>query len=126
MDFDDKPDEASFRAEVRKFLEQRAPRKRESTARLSQGAPDAEMVRRAREWQAIKADHGFASIQLPKRWGGREGKPTAMMNAGDCGMELASSGTASQLLKTLSPDNVGIAMMPYEPSLRAKPRVTKR
>ena len=75
MDFDDKPDEASFRAEVRKFLEQRAPRKRESTARLSQGAPDAEMVRRAREWQAIKADHGFASIQLPKRWGGREGKP---------------------------------------------------
>jgi alkylation response protein AidB-like acyl-CoA dehydrogenase len=75
MDFDDKPDEASFRADVRAFLEQHAARKRETSARLSQGAPDAEMVKRAREWQAIKADHGFASIQLPKRWGGREGKP---------------------------------------------------
>jgi sn-glycerol 3-phosphate transport system substrate-binding protein len=50
-------------------------------------------------------------------YGGREGKPTAMMNAGDCGMELASSGTASQLLKSLSPENLGIAMMPYSPEV---------
>jgi alkylation response protein AidB-like acyl-CoA dehydrogenase len=75
MDFDDKPDEAQFRAEVRTFLERHATRKRETSERLSQGAPDANMVRRAREWQAVKAEHGFASIQLPKRWGGREGKP---------------------------------------------------
>ncbi len=55
-------------------------------------------------------------------YGGREGKPTAMMNAGDCGMELASSGTASQLLKSLSPENLGIAMMPYSPEVAPKPQ----
>lgn len=75
MDFDDEPAEALFRAEVRAFLEQHAVRKSDTHARLSQGAPDEEMVRRAREWQAVKAEHGFASIQLPKKWGGREGKP---------------------------------------------------
>ena len=55
-------------------------------------------------------------------YGGREGKPTAMMNAGDCGMELASSGTASQLLKSLNPENLGIAMMPYSPEVAPKPQ----
>jgi sn-glycerol 3-phosphate transport system substrate-binding protein len=55
-------------------------------------------------------------------YGGREGKPTAMMNAGDCGMELASSGTASQLLKSLRPENLGIAMMPYNPEVAPKPQ----
>jgi sn-glycerol 3-phosphate transport system substrate-binding protein len=55
-------------------------------------------------------------------YGGREGKPTAMMNSGDCGMELASSGTASQLFKSLKPENVGIAMMPYMPDVKAQPQ----
>ena len=55
-------------------------------------------------------------------YGGREGKPTTLMTAGDCGMEIASSGTASQLFESLSPDNVGIAMMPYSPEVKAKPQ----
>jgi sn-glycerol 3-phosphate transport system substrate-binding protein len=37
-------------------------------------------------------------------------------------MELASSGTASQLLKSLSPENLGIAMMPYNPEVAPKPQ----
>ena len=34
-------------------------------------------------------------------YGGREDKPTPMMAAGDCGIELTSSGTASTLLASL-------------------------
>lgn len=75
MDFDDTPSEAAFREEVRTFLTQHAGRKCDASERLSQGAPDDEMVRQAREWQSIKATHGFASIQLPRHWGGRDGKP---------------------------------------------------
>jgi len=55
-------------------------------------------------------------------YGGREGKPTGMMTAGDCGMEFASSGTASQLLASLKPENVGITMMPYMPEVKAEPQ----
>ena len=75
MDFDDTPEEAAFRAEVRTFLERHATLKRSSAERHSQGAPDDEMVARARAWQARKAEHGFASITLPRKWGGRDGKP---------------------------------------------------
>ncbi len=55
-------------------------------------------------------------------YGGREGKPTSLMTSGDCGMELASSGTASQLFASLSPEKVGIAMMPYSPEVKAQPQ----
>ncbi len=55
-------------------------------------------------------------------YGGREGKPTSLMSSGDCGMELASSGTASQLFASLKPDNVGIAMMPYSADVVSKPQ----
>jgi sn-glycerol 3-phosphate transport system substrate-binding protein len=55
-------------------------------------------------------------------YGGREGKPTSMMTSGDCGMELASSGTASQLLASLSADKLGITMMPYMPEVKAQPQ----
>ncbi|MFI5033139.1 MAG: sn-glycerol-3-phosphate ABC transporter substrate-binding protein UgpB [Reyranellales bacterium] len=75
-------------------------------------APRIKLISMLQEWTK---DKRFV-------YGGREGKPTTMMNAGDCGMELASSGTASQLLKTLKPENVGIAMMPIDPSVRAKPQ----
>jgi sn-glycerol 3-phosphate transport system substrate-binding protein len=55
-------------------------------------------------------------------YGGREGKPTALMTSGDCGMELASSGTASTLFAALKAENVGIAMMPYSPEVKAQPQ----
>jgi sn-glycerol 3-phosphate transport system substrate-binding protein len=55
-------------------------------------------------------------------YGGREGKPTALMTSGDCGMEIASSGTASTLFASLKPENVGIAMMPYSPEVKAQPQ----
>ena len=55
-------------------------------------------------------------------YGGREDKPTPMMSAGDCGMELTSSGTASTLLTALGKDKLGIGMMPYSPEVKAQPQ----
>jgi len=55
-------------------------------------------------------------------YGGRMGKPTEQMTSGNCGMELASSGTASTLFAALKPENVGIAMMPYSPDVAPKPQ----
>jgi alkylation response protein AidB-like acyl-CoA dehydrogenase len=79
MDFNDTPDEAAFRGEVRRFLDAEAPSKRASApvpSRRLLGDPDwREAVKRAKQWQAKKADAGFAAITWPKQWGGREGSP---------------------------------------------------
>ncbi|MBV8187050.1 MAG: extracellular solute-binding protein, partial [Alphaproteobacteria bacterium] len=55
-------------------------------------------------------------------YGGREGRPSSLMSSGDCGMELGSTGTASTLFASLKPENVGIAMMPYSPEVKAEPQ----
>ena len=79
MDFNDTPDEAAFRGEVRRFLDAEAPSKRARApvpSRRLLGDPDwREAVKRAKQWQAKKADAGFAAITWPKQWGGREGSP---------------------------------------------------
>jgi alkylation response protein AidB-like acyl-CoA dehydrogenase len=76
MDFEDTPEEAKFRAEVRVFLEANAERRKPGTAegyRTSQSAPGA--LERAKAWQAKKAAAGYAGITWPKEWGGRGGTP---------------------------------------------------
>ncbi len=76
MDFDDTPQEARFRSEVRAFLEANAERRKPGTAegyRTSQSAPGA--IERAKAWQAKKHAAGFAGITWPKDWGGRGGTP---------------------------------------------------
>jgi alkylation response protein AidB-like acyl-CoA dehydrogenase len=79
MDFNDTPEEAAFRGEVRRFLDAEAPTKRASApvpSRRLLGDPDwREAVKRAKQWQAKKADAGFAAITWAKQWGGREGSP---------------------------------------------------
>jgi alkylation response protein AidB-like acyl-CoA dehydrogenase len=79
MDFNDTPDEATFRSQVRRFLDAEAPSQRASgpvPSRRLLGDPDwREAVKRAKQWQAKKADAGFAAITWPKQWGGREGSP---------------------------------------------------
>jgi len=55
-------------------------------------------------------------------YGGREDKPTPMMSAGDCGMELTSSGSASTLIAGLGQEKLGIGMMPYSPEVKAQPQ----
>ena len=54
-------------------------------------------------------------------YGGREGKSTPLFTSGECGMHLASSGTASTIQQALG-DKYGIAMMPFWPDVIAKPQ----
>jgi len=75
MDFEDTPEEAAFRAEVRAFLDANAERKSAARPVLRLRDIDAAEVQRAKEWQAKKVAAGFAGLTWPKRWGGREASP---------------------------------------------------
>jgi sn-glycerol 3-phosphate transport system substrate-binding protein len=55
-------------------------------------------------------------------YGGREGKSTAMFNAGDCVFHIASSASAAGIEKAVGKEKVGIAMMPYSPDVAPKPQ----
>lgn len=72
MDFNDTPEEAAYRAEVRAWLDKNAVRKENlSAAAIMQGRGD--VLKASREWQAKKADAGYACITWPKEWGGAGG-----------------------------------------------------
>ena len=76
MDFKDSPQEAEFRAEVRKFLDAHAPLRTSSTESAYAGAAsDADRVAIAKRWQALLAEHGWACIAWPKAFGGRDATP---------------------------------------------------
>ena len=75
MDFNDTPEEAEFRAEARAFLEKHLEPKTSSGVRRERGE---DFLKRAKDWQALKADNKFAQITWPEEWGGRGG--TAMQN----------------------------------------------
>jgi alkylation response protein AidB-like acyl-CoA dehydrogenase len=70
MDFNDTPDEAVYRAEVRGWLEANAPKR---TGRIDSGMEDPASMDEARDWQRKKADAGYACITWPKEWGGGGG-----------------------------------------------------
>ncbi len=73
MDFDDTREEAEFRAEARAWLEAH------TTLRQPDDAPEPgmgdeasqDLVARAKDWQGIKADSGWACITWPEEFGGR-------------------------------------------------------
>lgn len=73
MDFNDTPEEAEFRAEVRAFLEKHLKPKGDKP--LRQRVDGAEYMRLAKEWQKTKAENGYAQITWPKEFGGRGGTP---------------------------------------------------
>ncbi len=70
MDFNDTPEEAAFRAEVRAWLAANAP-----AHVIPQGVAldDTEEVERGRAWQRAVYDGGYAGITFPKALGGRGG-----------------------------------------------------
>jgi alkylation response protein AidB-like acyl-CoA dehydrogenase len=75
MDFDDTPAEAEFRAGVRRFLASAAERRTAGSGILYRaGSESAELRGKAKEWQAKKADAGYAGITWPVEWGGRGGR----------------------------------------------------
>lgn len=77
MDFDDTPDEAAFRAEARAWLEANAPVKGGpddwSTGFLERTMSPDEFTRRAKAWQRLLVDEGWAGITWPTAHGGRGG-----------------------------------------------------
>jgi alkylation response protein AidB-like acyl-CoA dehydrogenase len=79
VDFDDTPEEASFRKEARAWLEANAPAKGSpddfSTGFLEGTLDPDEFMARAKAWQRLLVDEGWAGITWPTAYGGRGGRP---------------------------------------------------
>jgi len=77
MDFEDSPEEAAFRAEVRTWLDANA-RKRQSKREIDpeemENGAATEMAA-SKSWQKKKAEAGYARITWPKGMGGIGGSP---------------------------------------------------
>ncbi len=74
MDFEDTPDEATFRAKARAFLDANAERRKPGAVegyRRGQDAPGA--MERAKDFQKRKFDAGFVGIHWPAEWNGQGG-----------------------------------------------------
>ena len=75
MDFNDTPEEAAFRKEVRAWLDANAKRKSDDRTASRARTEEVDALPRAREWQAKKAEAGYARITWPKEYGGMGGTP---------------------------------------------------
>ncbi len=75
MDFNDTPEEAAFRKEVRTWLEANATRKSDDTQSVRARNDDPNLLTKAKEWQDKKAKAGYARITWPKEFGGRGASP---------------------------------------------------
>ena len=79
MNFDDTPEEAAFRAEVRAWIDANAPRElrpdleKAGFANLTLGGVDP--MAAAKAWQKKKFDAGWACLHWPKEYGGRGATP---------------------------------------------------
>ncbi len=71
MDFNDTPEEAAYRAQVRSWLQKNAPK---AGGGGMIGDEDARGLTAAKAWQAKKAADGYACITWPKEWGGGGGQ----------------------------------------------------
>jgi alkylation response protein AidB-like acyl-CoA dehydrogenase len=75
MNFDDSPQEAAFRAEVKAWIDANAPREFEAElSRASLGRiqlKEHDIVEVAKAWQKKKSDGGWVCLNWPKEYGGR-------------------------------------------------------
>ena len=76
MDFNDTPKEAEFRAAARAFLEANATLTTEAPQRHE---TEAEQVERGKAWQQLKQDNGWACLNWPKEYGGRDASPIELI-----------------------------------------------
>jgi alkylation response protein AidB-like acyl-CoA dehydrogenase len=70
VDFNDTPVEAEFRAEVRSWLDRNA-KPRAGRRSLNRRVDSERGLALAKEWQAKKADAGYAVMHFPKEYGGQ-------------------------------------------------------
>lgn len=77
MNFDESPEEAELRAEIRAFLDANATLKTGTEADWSRGPTDdseeaaREYMEKCRAWQKVLFENGWAGITWPKQFGGR-------------------------------------------------------
>src|ERR1700741_2481588 len=80
MNFDDTPEEAAFRAEVRAWIAANAPHHLKdalSNAGFGSGPQGIDVIAEAKAWQKKKPDAGWACLHWPKEYGGRGAPPIA-------------------------------------------------
>jgi alkylation response protein AidB-like acyl-CoA dehydrogenase len=79
MNFDDTPEEAAFRAEVRAWIDANAPKQLrpqlESAGFAGVSLADVDPMTVAKAWQKKKFDAGWACLHWPKDYGGRGATP---------------------------------------------------
>ena len=76
MDFADTTEEARFRQEARSFLEQHAPG---LAGRAGTEESESDFLARAKAWQKLKQENGWACLNWPKAFGGRGATPMEMI-----------------------------------------------
>jgi acyl-CoA dehydrogenase len=72
MDFNDTPEQAAFRAQVRAWLAETAPRHEVPPGKDFGNVSSREELEFAKTWQAAKADAGYAVMHWPQNFGGRD------------------------------------------------------
>lgn len=81
MNFDESPEEAALRAEIRAFLDANATLKTGTEADWSRGPTDDSeeaalaYIEKCRKWQKTLYDNGWSGITWPKEFGGRGDSP---------------------------------------------------
>ena len=95
MDFTDSPEEAAYRAKAIAWLKDNAPtfaRKDGGSGEPGEDDESGKDMKRAKAWQARKAEAGYAQITWPKEWGGGGGTPIQSVIFGE---EEAKFGVAA-------------------------------
>lgn len=75
MDFEDTPEEARFRTEVRAWFDANATQRTKPDQEFGEGLDAKQYLAAAKAWQAKKASAGYAAITYPKEMGGLGGTP---------------------------------------------------
>jgi acyl-CoA dehydrogenase len=117
MDFNDTPEEAKFRAEVRQWLNANATRKSADKTANRARVDDPGLLKRAKEWQAKKAKAGYARITWPKEYGGLGGTPI---------QQVIYAQEESNYLVPLGFFDIGLGMCIPTVMAYAKPEVLQR
>jgi len=73
MDFNDSPEEAAYRAKVRKFLDANATLRDPNKSKGNMlDEAEGDVIDKAKAWQALKTEAGWACLRWPKEFGGQE------------------------------------------------------
>src|SRR5580698_4070150 len=78
MNFDDTPEEAAFRQDVRAWIDANAPKHLAeplANAGFGTGPQGIDTMAEGKAWQKKKADAGWACLHWPKEYGGRGATP---------------------------------------------------